>query len=216
VSDDVSDERWNADDPDPVAPEAGHDDIMKRLVDYQRSLREGASPEEAADVFQGRSADPGAPETPTATDELVDLSSTDQPFGVDSSTEGAIETEAEPAVEAEAEPAELSTAPEAIARPEPEPAEPEPVPERAPETERFASRPSFLTIPEPISARSDETRADLEDRLTGLEERLARLRSGLAQLRRSFQDMAIDADERLAEMEEEVGQVRREREGGEG
>src|SRR5688572_25718160 len=34
----------------PEDPDAGHDDIMKRLVDYQRQLREGVEPTEAAAV----------------------------------------------------------------------------------------------------------------------------------------------------------------------
>ena len=34
----------------PEDPEAGHDDIMKRLVDYQKQLREGVEPTEAAAV----------------------------------------------------------------------------------------------------------------------------------------------------------------------
>ena len=34
----------------PEDPDAGHDDIMKRLVDYQRQLRQGVEPTEAAAV----------------------------------------------------------------------------------------------------------------------------------------------------------------------
>jgi hypothetical protein len=186
VPDDGSDERWTNEEPEPERPGAAHDDIMKRLVDYQRSLREGASPEEAAAaVGRGSMERSPAGETSTVTGELVDVA-------------------------ADAEP-DVSIAPE----PEPDPVaevsiEPEPEPEPdsvATEVEALAEEPE----PEPAASAPEtgETRSDLEARLASLEDKLDRLGSKIGEVRQGFQDMAIAADERLAALEEELEEARR-------
>jgi hypothetical protein len=60
--------------PDPA--EGDHDDIMKRLLDYQRHLRGGAEPKEAAaTAWPSVPGDTGdQTQAPTATSDLVDLS----------------------------------------------------------------------------------------------------------------------------------------------
>ena len=75
------DRRWGEGVSGPVdaaAPEeddpALHDDIMKRLLDYQRSRREGASPEQAdAEVARVSSVDTGPPH-----EAVLDLSAGDE------------------------------------------------------------------------------------------------------------------------------------------
>jgi hypothetical protein len=75
VPDDESEVEWPAEGLPEVEDleETPHDDIMKRLLDYQRSLREGASPEEAAEVMRrGVSADPALLEASAAAEGLAD------------------------------------------------------------------------------------------------------------------------------------------------
>jgi predicted nucleic acid-binding Zn-ribbon protein len=64
---------------------------------------------------------------------------------------------------------------------------------------------------EAVFETSAESRAELAARVQELEKRLELLGSRVGALRRSFQDMAIAADERLAAMEDEIEQVRSER-----
>jgi hypothetical protein len=139
---------------------APHDDIMKRLLDYQRSLRGGASPEEAAEA-------------------------------------AARAWIAEPAPEPYAEPA------------------PEPYAEPAPERDELTDLVAGAGVPEVLAEgnatqeESDATAQDLHVRLTALEARLDRLGPKVADLRQSFQDLAIAADERLASIENEIAEARR-------
>ena len=65
-------------------PPLVHDDIMQRLMDYQRRLREGLTPEQAA-KSNGTLVDQAAPEPPAAimtranTVEVVDLAAVEDP-----------------------------------------------------------------------------------------------------------------------------------------
>lgn len=177
MPEDESDERWTNDEPAPEEPTAAHDDIMKRLLDYQRSLREGASPEEAAEAIRGGMAERREPgETTVATEELVELGTTEP------------EVQLEPESELEAP----SSEPEAAVELGPEPMEPQPEP------------------PPPTAAPESE----LQARLSALEGKLDLIGSKIVEVRRSFQDLAIAADERLAALEDELDRVRREHQGG--
>ncbi len=67
-------------------PPLVHDDIMQRLMDYQRRLREGLTPEQAA-KSNGTVVEHAAPEPPAAiatradTVEVVDLAAVEDPVG---------------------------------------------------------------------------------------------------------------------------------------
>lgn len=187
---------WSDEDPPAEAAEAAetaHDDIMKRLLDYQRSLREGASPEEAAEAMKRGITDPALLEASSAAESLADLLSTE------------VVADEAPAVQSEPE-----------AEPEPEP-EPSPESLLEPESEEAVSEPIPETIAEPsVTAGELEavrgSRSELEARVGKLEGQLEGLGERIAELRRSFQEMAIAADERLANMADEVEQARREQE----
>jgi hypothetical protein len=187
VPDDESDEQWSGEVTDPEDPTVAHDDIMKRLLDYQRSLR---GDEEAAELPED---DAGA--------EVVS-----EPEAVESESEVAFSTEGEPVGQvvdlSVPEPAttrstDVGSSQQLGAEPEPsldvEPA-PEPTSAAAPASEAV----------DPLAA----PRADLEAHARRLEERLVRLSGKVAALRQSFQEMAIAADERLAAMKEEIDEVR--------
>lgn len=218
---------WPAEDLPAEAAETAHDDIMKRLLDYQRSLREGASPEEAAEAMKRGIGDQSLLEASSAAESLAELLSTEvMPDEIPES-----EVEAEPTLEAEAVP-EV----EALEEPEPEieaPEEPEPEieaavemfeptvespPEAVAEDALEATREPVLEQAEESPAAEDDlvvatgSRSGLEARVGSLEGKLDDLGAKIAELRRNFQDMAIAADERLATMAEEVEQARREHE----
>jgi hypothetical protein len=193
VSDDVPDEGWTTDEePGSEASSVPHDDIMKRLLDYQRTLREGASPEEAAETV--RSAVIAEP---------------------------AVEPSIEPA-EAEPEPIDEEEAGEQDAPGEPEPEEPSVGAQvEAPEAAAVvgviaAAEPAESKVPVEEDVRAETSRptpaapgvgSGLESRVATLEGKLEDLGTRLAELRQSFQDMAIAADERLAAMEAEIDEV---------
>jgi hypothetical protein len=193
VSDDVPDEAWTTDEePGSEASSVPHDDIMKRLLDYQRTLREGASPEEAAETV--RSAVIAEP---------------------------AVEPSIEPA-EAEPEPIDEEEAGEQDAPGEPEPEEPSVGAQvEAPEAAAVAgvlaaTEPveSDTPVDEELPAETQRPTtaapgvgSGLESRVATLEGKLEDLGTRLAELRQSFQDMAIAADERLAAMEAEIDEV---------
>ncbi len=224
MPDDVPEPEVSLSDEDPPteAAETAHDDIMKRLLDYQRSLREGASPEEAAEAMKRGIADPSLLGASSAAESLAELLSTEvapdeipkpepeaEPEPTSeaeavSEVEAALEMEAEEEPEVEAaeafEPA-LESSPEAMPEESVE-ATPEPMPE--PETESPTAEDELVVAPGPRSL--------LEDRVGSLEGKLDDLGAKIAELRRNFQDMAIAADERLASMAEEVEQARREHE----
>jgi TolA-binding protein len=164
-------------------PAVVHDDIMKRLLDYQRQLREGAT---------GREVSIAAGATVTETEALVDLSGMESDVDADArpgdDEEAAREAEAdEVVVSIEATSAVVEPAFEMPAAPDPS---------------AFAAR-------EPIGvpARSMAS-PDVEARITRLERTLERLGSRIGELRRSFQDLAVAADQRLSQIENEISQAR--------
>jgi hypothetical protein len=183
VADDVPDEGWTTDEePDSEAASVPHDDIMKRLLDYQRTLREGASPEEAAEAVR------------------VEAPPTEAPL------EPAPEVSEEPAIEADISEAVAAAPPAA------EPAVEE-HPEEEPETGGSLDRHEpELTVAERSpgdTVAEGGPKAGLEARIARLEGKLEDLGSRVGELRQSFQDMAIAADERLAAMEQEIGEAQR-------
>ncbi len=211
VPDEVPEPEVDWSDEDPPAEAAGtadtaHDDIMKRLLDYQRSLREGASPEEAAEIMREGTTDSAVLEASSTAESLAELLSTEVV------PDEAVAVESEPVIEPAVEvPFELEVEPE-LER------EPSPVRSLEPEAEEaVGAEPPVETIAEPALASGDleaigGSRSELEARVGKLEGQLEGLGARIAELRRSFQDMAIAADERLATMADEVEQARRERE----
>jgi hypothetical protein len=187
VSDDPSnpdeEPRNLADEQESEAPDAGHDDIMKRLVDYQRQLRQGVEPTEAAAVAWHREQrDPVQPEPPGRPPEEPDFVDVSSP---------------EPGVEAEAEPEVRAGGPEEIETAQP--------PDRVEiltqaEAEASPARP-WQSPPAP---GRETTRTDVSARIAQLEGTLDRLSKLLGDLRENFQGMAVTADERLAAIEAEI------------
>jgi hypothetical protein len=177
----MSDDTTMTDDESTAAPVV-HDDIMKRLLDYQRSLREGAEaePAETARPMVDYSAIEAQAAAATATEEIVDL------------------TEIEDA-QSEIEVIEVVDVEEEITTPEiAKIAEPEPEPDEfdAPEAA-------------PIEAEAARAGADLAERVDELEASVDKIAPMLAAVRSDFQDLAIRADERIAEIEDELAAVRR-------
>ncbi len=180
----------------PEDPEAGHDDIMKRLVDYQKQLREGVEPTEAAAVAWHREPrDPGQteqPEQPALPAQPAEpeepVSSWREPDFVDvSSPEPEVQTEAEVPSERRDESfdqpssdrVEILTSEEAEATP---------------------ARP----WEHPPASDPETSKTGATDRLAQLEGTLDRLSTLLGDLRENFQGMAVTADERLAAIEAEI------------
>jgi hypothetical protein len=222
----------SASDSEQAAPPIVHEDIMQRLLEYQRKLREGLSPQEAARAVAERVASEGAPPTEqaeqaeqkaelhaepviTATEPepVVDLTAAEAeleqraaqeapPAG--SETEEPVEQEVEPAeAEAPAREAAAGTAPvdapaEAASEPAIAPASPEPAEAAAPASGSVWAVPAPSPDPELVA------------RVEQLERTLAAVSEQVSELRQRFQDMAIAADERLAELERTLSRVGRE------
>ena len=215
-------------------PELVHDDIVKRLLDYQRQLREGAeeTPTDAA-------AAASSVATQTATDELVDLT------GGDTLEEDFVDLSADAP---DAPPPTEGIATEDVAMASPPPPLGALRDERAdasdaevivlhPDATTTGMDPDAATsaddvistsadiptdgaghagawpgaaptspvapIEEPTpSFSADASDGEAADRILELERRLETLSARFAELRSSFQDMAIAADERLAEIED--------------
>jgi len=204
VSDDPTDpdERstYPGEEPAPEDPDAGHDDIMKRLVDYQRQLREGVEPTEAAAVAWHREPrDPGPTEQSGQSEQSEQSEQLPQPEEpstswrepdfVDVSTR-------EPEIQAEAEvPSEERGEGGSFDRP----------PDRveiltSEEAEASPARP----WERPPAPGPEASRTDVSDRIAQLEGTLDRLSTLLGDLRENFQGMAVTADERLAAIEAEI------------
>ena len=150
---------------DELTPVA-HDDIMKRLLDYQRLLRQEGPPETQAwpsrtMVDHSAMEAQAASATATAADEIVDLTEVE-------------ESDADVEILEFAELAEGDTTLEA-AKDEEEPAAEE---------------------------------ADLTERVEQLEASLDRIAGMLAAVRSDLQDLAIRADERIAEIEDALASAR--------
>jgi hypothetical protein len=187
------------------APASGivHEDIMQRLLEYQRQLREG--------VTDGAAQAPERPEavvaeatTATKTEdvEVVDITAAEAELEAAAVGDGAA------AVDDASRNVEIA---EVEAR---EAVEVEPIasPEVAKPTEELFSTPAPSTPPRVWAETSKATPAapaaeDLGARVAALEDALARVSSMVAELRASFQDMAIAADERLATIEETLAGV---------
>jgi hypothetical protein len=145
-----------------------HDDIVKRLLEYQRQLRQGATPTEAA-----RRA---APEPP-----LIDYSVLEE--------QQAVVTETEEIVDLTAVEANIEAEPESEAAP--------PIWSvngliEVPEAEETAPPAVQETVEMPTAE------GDLADRITALEEILKDLVKDLHGLRSQSQDYALVVDDRLA------------------
>jgi len=181
----MSDDTTMTDDESTAAPVV-HDDIMKRLLDYQRSLREGAEAEPAEPAETARpmvdySAIEAQSEAATATEEILDLTEIED-------AESEIEVIEMVDVEEELTTSEIGK----IAEPEPEP---EPDEADAPEAA-------------PIEAEAAPAGADLADRVDELEASVDKIATMLGAVRSDFQDLAIRADERIAEIEDALAAVR--------
>lgn len=176
----MPDEITSGTEPEAESPSVVHDDIMKRLLDYQRHLREGTSPAVAAEAATAERPliDYAAAEavgTQTETVTVVDITA----------AEAEIEADTAPIAETELE-TEISSLEAAEA------AEPEDAPSAA---EQIWSEAAPAAV------------GDLAARVTELERTLARVATMIGELRGSFQDMAVASDERLAAIEDELAGI---------
>ncbi|GIV00579.1 MAG: hypothetical protein KatS3mg014_2194 [Actinomycetota bacterium] len=179
-----------------------HDDIMRRLLEYQRQLREGVPPSEAARAVA--ESDPSAlragPAAETATasaaEPVVDLTRAEAELEAEGATtepevpEAAarVETEAPAAAEAESvSAAEPSAGPAAPPSPTVEPGPP-------------AEPSAVWAVP--------TADPGLTARVERLERTLDEIATQVSDLRQRFQDLAIAADERLAELERTLARAR--------
>lgn len=171
-------------------PPIAYDDVMRRLLEYQRHLREGLSPREAAQAVASAGGSPSEPEpavepvvTATEHELLVDL------------------TEAEAELEAR-------TVEEAVMA-EAEAAKEDEVGERGPEVGGGAAT-EEVAIAAGAPARTPNPTPDaaLTARVEQLERTLAAVSQQVSELRQRFQDMAIAADEHLAELERTLSRAR--------
>jgi hypothetical protein len=149
---------------------------MQRLLDYQRQLREGLTPEQAAQ--------------PAASPILVDYSALESPAPIGTQTDtvevidlAAVERSIEESIDAETEPAPADAVPRIWA------------------TSSIASQPT--SMPTTPAAATDAS-GDLAARLAKLEDTLSSVAKSVIDLRAQFQNMAIAADDRLAAIESMV------------
>ena len=160
-----------------------HDDIMQRLLQYQRQLREGMTPGEAAEVHTAErplidyAAAEALAAAKTGTIQVVDITEAEAELDV-----------SEPAAPAAAEP----KAEEALTIE----AEAESIVEAEPVVEPVA-----------VAATQPVPSTDLTDRVAELEDTLARVSKLVGELRERFQDMAIASDERLAAIEDTLSGI---------
>lgn len=238
-------------------PELVHDDIVKRLLDYQRQLREGLEGTSA-----GAAAAASSVATQTATEELVDLtggdtleedfvdltadvsgaprSADDMTIGdvdvasppppvddaaADTPTSVAGETGADARTQDGALPddrADATNADVIVLHPDATPTSIDP--DATTSADDVTSTPTGIPSSGPSHAgawpgtaptspaapiaeatpsiTTDTSDGEAADRILELERRLEVLSARFAELRSSFQDMAIAADERLAEIED--------------
>jgi hypothetical protein len=180
----------------PEDPEAGHDDIMKRLVDYQKQLREGVEPTEAAAVAWHREPrDPGQTEPPEQPAQLEDPAPAEEPSTSWREPDFVDVSSPEPEVQAEAE----------VPSERPEESFDQPSSDRVEiltneEAEATPARP----WEHPPASDPETSKTGVTDRLAQLEGTLDRLSTLLGDLRENFQGMAVTADERIAAIEAEI------------
>ena len=179
-----------------ATPSIVHDDIMQRLLDYQRQLREGLTPDEAAESVSApalyRPAPPWPATTarPTETAGFVNLAAVEEPVEIMEVV--AIEEAGD------AEPSETVTEMEAAAP--------------AVDTVRQIPTAHRLSTAEPTmmparSASSADARGDLTARLAELEDTLTSVAKSIGDLREQLQSMAITADDRLSAIESALSGV---------
>jgi hypothetical protein len=183
VPDDESDEQWPGEATDPEDPSVAHDDIMKRLLDYQRSLRGDEEEELAEPAAEVAEADEVASEPEAAPPTFV------EPVGSELDLAGA-QSAAVPTLDVE-----LALGLDA---------EPEPAVEPPAALDPVAGSDPAPPVLDPLAG----SRTELEARVQRLEERLERLGARVVSLRRSFQEMAIAADDDLAAMKDEIDESR--------
>jgi hypothetical protein len=206
-------------------PQAVHDDIVKRLLDYQRRLREG---DDAAEVVV-------MPEVDEPEAAAVDLAAGDRAAVVDdvpiaaSTTDEAISGERELASDGSTS-SDPSTAPAGTTRslgrsdddPTPALTRLEEAIAAAEAVTREGGTSDAASIEEDVT--SDEaiahgtpdpatslasSSAETDARIERLERALGDLSTRLSDLRASFADMAVAADERLADIEDLLRDARR-------
>ena len=180
----MPDEPITDDEQEARASDIVHDDIMQRLLEYQRQLREGMSPGEAAEVHTAErpmidyAAAEALTATKTGTIQVVDITEAEAELDVSAPAPALAEPEAEEVRTIEAE-AEAETIAEA-----------EPVVE-----------------PVAVAATQPVPSTDLIGRVAELEDTLARVSTLVGELRERFQDMAIASDERLAAIEDTLSGI---------
>ena len=190
MPDDVSPPDEDQDDLAPVA----HDDIMKRLLDYQRRFRE-ENPSEPSHPLVDYSAMEAQAALATATEEIVDLTEIE-------------ESEAEIEVVEVVEVDEADVLPEAAKSAQAEAMHERDAEDTAPmSAETLASRAA-----EPVVTKAEESppaaEGNLAERVEQLEASLDEIAMMLAAVRSDFQDLAIRADERIAEIEDALASAR--------
>lgn len=164
-------------------PPIVHDDIMQRLLDYQRQLREGLTAEEVAalkalPIFVDYAAlEPSASNTTqTETVEVIDLAAvegaTAKPIEVIESVE-VVEVEPAPAVAVP----KVWASSTVVSGPKPKPSAP---------------------------AAEPDPSADLDARVAKLEDILSGVAKSIGELREQFQNMALAADDRLGAIESTI------------
>src|SRR6185369_16893361 len=185
-----------------------HDDIVKRLLDYQRQLREYGDVDEP-----DLTAPAAAVGTAVEVHEIVDLTAVETEL----ETADEVGAEGESATPADGTPTEggaevidiWSDRSDGSDHAASAAAELAVVPDE-PRLEIFGATSSS----EPAPGTPDEasmTPADVDARIARMEDSLERLSDRFAELRSSFQDMAIAADERLAEIDRLIADIRRQR-----
>lgn len=209
------------------APPIAHEDIMQRLLEYQRKLREGLSPREAAQAVAEAVAGEGA--SPTGQIEQAEqgtepqaepVITATQPEPVVDLTAAEAELEERTAREAGSADREPSAGEVAVAEPA---AEAPPGPTAETPSEPAAEASGAVASAERTEAAAPAAPAagsvwavptpsrepDLAARVEQLERTLASVSQQVSELRQRFQDMAIAADERLAELERTLSRARR-------
>lgn len=184
-----------------------HDDIMRRLLEYQRQLREGVPPAEAARAVA--ESDPAARGTGSVGQ---DMTGTTEEVVVDL-TQAEAELERRP----DAEPIDVETQEPAGAS--------DARAEEATAGGEGADRATIAAAAPPGAGAAQATRPTeaasggsvwatpvpdpgLAERVARLERTLEEIAGQVSDLRQRFQDMAVAADERLADLERVLSRAR--------
>lgn len=203
-----------SDDDESERPAVAHDDIMQRLIDYQRQMREAEGSEDAPEPTFGEEPSPAG-----LTTELVDRSPAEVEFSPVEETPAFEDTAtARSAAAVEPEEVEEDAAPapkrsifrsNRSARSSRKDADDVPDFEDAPSIEDAPRYEEFAPSGPP--ALSPSVAAELEARIAGFERALHSLHSQVGELRRTFADMAVAADARLGAIEDAIAKARAER-----